>query len=55
MPRPKGTGGRHAYDKYRRFTKRSSIGRKSNGRFTKKNGSKFTKANGRKRKSRFDK
>lgn len=63
MPRPRGSGGRSAYDKYRRFQKNwTGRSRGTGGKFTKngsrKTYSKFDKpraSNGRYKKSRFDK
>jgi hypothetical protein len=48
MARPRGSGGRSAYDKYRKFQRNwSGRTRAANGR--------FTKTNGRKTYSKFDK
>ena len=50
MARPKGTGGRSSYDKYRKFQRNwSGRGRGTGGRFAKKNGATRTTY------SRFDK
>ena len=56
MARPKGTGGRSAYDKYRKFGRRKTITRRSasTGKFVKgKSASRFFSNSGTHKRSRF--